>query len=59
MTGFHQQSLSEGTLNGSRVPSRIVAIHIVVVSQPITGAVNAKFVYFYGRENSSVVLENL
>jgi len=40
MTGFRQQSLSEGILNGSRVSSRLVAIHFLALLfflfQPLT-----------------------
>ena len=36
MTGFRQQSLSEGILNGSRVSSELVAIQVIRVGGSIT-----------------------
>lgn len=36
MTGFRQQSLSEGILNGLRVSSRLVAIQLVAVAEDNT-----------------------
>jgi IS30 family transposase len=35
MTGFRQQSLNEGILNGLRVSSRLVAIHSVITGESI------------------------
>ena len=55
MTGFRQQSLSEGILNGSRVSSRLVAIQLQCIYA--AGWDDTNILYFKNEELVKPVLD--